>query len=252
VTRSFERKVLSEPQDMRSAWEESAAGVIAWFRAPGHDSYWQYHRDQFLDLLPPPGRLTLDIGCGEGRLSRDLEARGHTVVALDASASMVAAAREADPEIETLLGDAADLPFPDGHADLAIAFMSLQDIDDAAGAIREAARVLEPGGRLCLAVVHPLGSSGRFDGDEPDSPFVIRGSYLQPFRYRDQMTREGYSVTFESEHRPIEWYFAALGAAGFLVESLRETPVPESAVTEERQRRWQRLPLFLHVRAVRP
>jgi ubiquinone/menaquinone biosynthesis C-methylase UbiE len=165
---------------------------------------------------------------------------------------MVAAAREADPEIETLLGDAADLPFPDGHADLAIAFMSLQDIDDAAGAIREAARVLEPGGRLCLAVVHPLGSSGRFDGDEPDSPFVIRGSYLQPFRYRDQMTREGYSVTFESEHRPIEWYFAALGAAGFLVESLRETPVPESAVTEERQRRWQRLPLFLHVRAVRP
>jgi ubiquinone/menaquinone biosynthesis C-methylase UbiE len=252
VTRSFERKVLSEPQDMRSAWEESAAGVIAWFRAPGHDSYWQYHRDQFLDLLPPPGRLTLDIGCGEGRLSRDLEARGHRVVALDASASMVAAAREADPEIETLLGDAADLPFPDGHADLAIAFMSLQDIDDAAGAIREAARVLEPGGRLCLAVVHPLGSSGRFDGDEPDSPFVIRGSYLQPFRYRDQMTREGYSVTFESEHRPIEWYFAALGAAGFLVESLRETPVPESAVTEERQRRWQRLPLFLHVRAVRP
>jgi ubiquinone/menaquinone biosynthesis C-methylase UbiE len=252
VTRSFERKVLSEPQDMRSAWEESAAGVIAWFRAPGHDSYWQYHRDQFLDLLPPPGRLTLDIGCGEGRLSRDLEARGHRVVALDASASMVAAAREADPEIETLLGDAADLPFPDGHADLAIAFMSLQDIDDAAGAIREAARVLEPGGRLCLAVVHPLGSSGRFDGDEPDSPFVIRGSYLQPFRYRDQMTREGYSVTFESEHRPIEWYFAALEAAGFLVESLRETPVPESAVTEERQRRWQRLPLFLHVRAVRP
>jgi len=252
VTRSFERKVLSEPQDMRSAWEESAAGVIAWFRAPGHDSYWQYHRDQFLDLLPPPGRLTLDIGCGEGRLSRDLEARGHRVVALDASASMVAAAREADPEIETLLGDAADLPFPDGHADLAIAFMSLQDIDDAAGAIREAARVLEPGGRLCLAVVHPLGSSGRFDGDEPDSPFVIRGSYLQPFRYRDQMTREGYSVTFESEHRPIEWYFAALEAAGFLVESLRETPVPESAVTEERQRRWQRLPLFLHVRTVRP
>ena len=252
MTRSFERKVLSEPQDMRSAWEESAAGVIAWFRAPGHDSYWQYHRDQFLDLLPPPGRLTLDIGCGEGRLSRDLEARGHRVVALDASASMVAAAREADPEIETLLGDAADLPFPDGHADLAIAFMSLQDIDDAAGAIREAARVLEPGGRLCLAVVHPLGSSGRFDGDEPDSPFVIRGSYLQPFRYRDQMTREGYSVTFESEHRPIEWYFAALEAAGFLVESLRETPVPESAVTEERQRRWQRLPLFLHVRTVRP
>jgi SAM-dependent methyltransferase len=250
--RRFERKILSEPGDLRAAWETSAPDVIAWFRAPGHDSYWQYHRDQFLDLLPPAGRRTLDIGCGEGRLSRDLEALGHTVVALDGSPSMVEAARETDPTIETLLGDAADLPFPDGYADLVVAFMSLQDIDDAAGAIREAARVLEPGGRFCLAVVHPLGSAGRFDGNEPDSPFVIRGSYLTPFRYRDLMTRDGFSVTFESEHRPIEWYFGALEAAGFLVERLRETPVPVSALTEERQRRWQRLPLFLHVRAVRP
>lgn len=250
--RHFERRILSRPGDMRSAWEEGAAGVIAWFRAPVHDSYWQYHRDQFLDLLPPPGRLTLDIGCGEGRLSRDLKALGHTVVALDGSPSMVEAAREADPAVETLLADAADLPFPDGHADLAIAFMSLQDIDDAEGAIREAGRVLETGGRFCLAVVHPLGSSGRFDGDEPDSPFVIRGSYLQPFRYRDEIVRDGFEVTFESEHRPVQWYFAALESAGFLVERLRETDIPKTARTEERQRRWQRLPLFLHIRAVKP
>jgi ubiquinone/menaquinone biosynthesis C-methylase UbiE len=250
--RRFERKVLGEPDDLRSAWEESAAGVIAWFRAPGHDSYWQYHRDQFLELLPPPGRLTLDIGCGEGRLSRDLKARGHTVAALDGSPSMVEAAREADPTIETLLGDAAELPFPDGYADLAIAFMCLQDIDQAEGAIREAARVLEPGGRFCLAVVHPLGSAGHFDGYEPDSPFVIRGSYLRPFRYRDVVKRDGLSATFESAHRPIQWYFEALEAAGFLVERLRETEVPEQAVSEARQRRWQRLPLFLHIRAVKP
>jgi len=237
---------------MRAAWEDSAAGVIAWFRAPGHDSYWRYHRDQFLDLLPAPGRLTLDVGCGEGRLSRDLKARGHTVIALDGSRSMVEAARQADPAIETILGDAAHLPFPDGHADLVIAFMSLEDIDDAEGAIREAARVLEPGGRFCVAIVHPLGSAGRFDGDDPDSPFVIRGSYLTPFRYRDLVERDGFKVTFESTHRPIGWYFAALQSAGFLVERLRETEIPDSARTEERQRRWQRLPLFLHVRAVRP
>lgn len=246
------RRRLVEPRDLRAAWEECASDAIAWFRAPGHDSYWQYHRDQFLDLLPPPGRLTLDIGCGEGRLSRDLNARGHTVVTLDGSPSMVAAARDADPAIETLLGDAAELPFPDGHVDLAIAFMSLQDIDDAEGAIREAARVLEPGGRFCLAVVHPLVSAGRFDGHEPDSPFVVSGSYLARFRYRDTVERGGLKMTFESEHRPIQWYFAALEAAGFLVERLRETDVPEQAVTEPRQRRWQRLPLFLHVRALRP
>ena len=250
--RRFTREVIDDPDDLRSAWERNAEDVIAWFRAPDHDSYWQYHRDQFLDLLPPPGRLTLDIGCGEGRLSRDLKAIGHTVVALDGSPTMVAAARSTDPTIETILGDAVSLPFPNGHADLVIAFMSLQDIDDAGVAVAEAASVLEPGGRLCLAIVHPVGSAGRFEGYDPESPFVITGSYLDRIRYRDTVQRDGFSVVLESEHRPIGWYFDALEAAGFLVERLRETAVPDSAAIHPRQRRWQRLPLFLHVRAVRP
>jgi SAM-dependent methyltransferase len=173
-------------------------------------------------------------------------------MALDGSPTMVEAAREADPAIETHLGDAADLPFEGGCADLVVLFMCLQDIEDTAGALREAARVLEPGGRLCLAIVHPFNSAGRFDGDESDSPFVIRGSYLAPFRYRDVVERDGLSATFESEHRPIGWYMDALEAAGFVVERFRESDVPESAVTRPTQRRWQRLPLFLHIRALRP
>ena len=58
---------VSDPGDLRAAWEMRAEQLIAWFRTPEHDSYWRYHREQFLELLPPPGRLTLDIGCGEGR-----------------------------------------------------------------------------------------------------------------------------------------------------------------------------------------
>jgi SAM-dependent methyltransferase len=246
------RRRLVDDRDLRAAWDERAADAIAWFRTPEHDSYWRYHRDQFLELLPPPGRLTLDIGCGEGRLSRDLKALGHSVVAVDASPTLVEAARAADPEIETLVADATALPFPDGYADLAIAFMSLQDVDEATAAVREAARVLQPGGRFCLAIVHPLSSAGRFEGDDAGSPFVIRGTYLGRFRYADEVERDGLSMIFESEHRPIQWYFGALESAGLLVERLRETDVPESEATEPRHRRWQRLPLFLHVRAVRP
>jgi hypothetical protein len=59
-------------------------------------------------------------------------------------------------------------------------------------------------------------------------------------------------VTFESEHRPLGWYSDALGAAGFLVERLRETDVPEHAIENPGSSRRQRVPLFLHVRALRP
>jgi SAM-dependent methyltransferase len=48
-------------------------------------------------------------------------------------------------------------------ADMAIAFKSLHDIDAMPAAVREIARVFEPGGRLCLAIVHPINSAGRFE-----------------------------------------------------------------------------------------
>ena len=242
-----------EQVDLRAAWEENAQAFIEWARAPGHDSYWRYHRDQFLELLPPPGRRTLDLGCGEGRLSRDLKALGHDVLAVDASPTMVAAAREADPGLDVRLADAASLPLSDGSFDLVVAFMSLQDVDDYEGAIAEAARVLEPGGRLCLAIVHPLNSAGRFShADDPDSPFVIAGSYLESSYYEDEVVRDGLEITFVSAHRPLGAYADALAGAGFLIERIRETGIPEEAVQYPRSRRWQRLPLFLHLRALKP
>src|SRR5262249_18057390 len=68
---------------LRQAWERHAEDWIRWAREPGHDSYWLFHRDRFLELVPPPGNLTLDLGCGEGRLSRDLAARGHRILGID-------------------------------------------------------------------------------------------------------------------------------------------------------------------------
>jgi SAM-dependent methyltransferase len=236
---------------LREPWEANAERWIAWARTPGHDSYWRFHRDQFLELLPPPGRLAVDLGCGEGRLPRDLKARGYAVVGVEASPTLARAAREADPSTEVLCADAAAVPLPDGCADLALAFMSLHDMDDPAAAVREASRLLEPGGRFCVAIVHPLNSAGRFEGDEPDSPFTIRDAYLSRHRYADSAARDGLEMTFESAHRPLEDYVGWLADAGFLVERLREPAMPDGAFVEPRGVRWQRVPLFLHLRAVR-
>jgi SAM-dependent methyltransferase len=201
--------------------------------------------------VPPPGRQTLDIGCGEGRLARDLKEPGHRIISIDSSPSLVAAARETDPSMDVRLADAAALPLDDACADLAVAFMSLQDIDGMPAAIAEAARVLQPGGRFCLAIVHPINSAGKFEEAAADARFVIKGDYLHAFHYADTVERDGLTMTFNSRHRPLEAYFMALEKAGFLVEALREPSLPEHAIVAGIGRRWQRIPYFLHLRALR-
>jgi len=229
---------------LRDAWEQNAPGWVRWAREPDHDSYWRHHRDQFLPLVPPPGRLTLDIGCGEGRLARDLTERGHRVIGIDVGPTMLEAARAESPELEFVEADAAKLPFADGAADLAVAFMSLMDIDDMQGAVREAARVLEPGGRFLVAVVHPINSGHQLDREHPEEPLVLTEDYFDRRVYRDEIERDGLTMTFESRHWTLEDYFDALAEAGFLVELLREAGHDEHP-------RWSRYPLFLHLRAVR-
>jgi SAM-dependent methyltransferase len=239
--------------DRREAWERHAADWIAWARAPGHDSYWQFHRELFLELVPAPSGRTLDVGCGEGRLARDLAALGHDVVGVDASPTLLAAAREASPDLEFHLADAASLPIPDGAFGLVVAFMSLQDVDNLDATIHEAARVLAPGGRLCVAIVHPLNSAGVFaDDDVGDSPFLIHGSYLDASPYTEEVERDGYTMHFESVHRPLQAYTEALTVAGLLIEQLREPRLPGHAAASERSERWRRIPLFLHLRALKP
>jgi ubiquinone/menaquinone biosynthesis C-methylase UbiE len=146
---------------LRAQWEAHADAWIDWARAPGHDSYWRFHRDQFLRLVPASTGLTIDIGCGEGRLTRHLKSLGHTVIGIDASPSLVAAARASDPSMAILQADATALPLADNCADLAIAFMSLHDIDAIGEAVGEVARVVKPGGCFCVAIVHPINSAGK-------------------------------------------------------------------------------------------
>src|SRR5262249_53951495 len=120
---------------------------------------------------------------------------------------------------------------------------------DMSAAVAEAARVLVPGGRLCLAIVHPVQSAGKFVSADEDAAFVIDGSYLDAHRTAETLERDGISMTFHSMHPPLERYARGLEAAGFLIERMREhKTTPAQTLTA----RWTRVPLFLHVRAVKP
>jgi SAM-dependent methyltransferase len=229
-------------------WEGEADNWARWARSAGHDAYW-YFRDIFFDeLVPPPGRLSVEIGCGEGRVCRDLVARGHHVVGVDSSPALVGYSDREDTTGTYLAADGARLPFPDGCSDLVVAYNSLQVVPDMAGTIREAARVLTTAGLLCLCVAHPITDVGRFDGDGPDAGFVVRQDYFGRRRVDDTVERDGLQMTFRGWTYSLEDYAGALSAAGLLIERVREPRPIEDA---QRYRQWRRIPMFLMVRAIK-
>jgi SAM-dependent methyltransferase len=230
---------------MREAWSQQAQHWLD-LVGRGLDAGWPFSSPRFLELVPSPGLLTVDVGCGEGRLGRVLSARGHRVVGLDATWEFTRAAAENEAPIRVVVADAARLPLRDSSADLVVAFMSLLDIDDYVEAIGEVRRILMPGGRFCFAIVHPMAESGRFDDS---GAFTVTRPYGAIWRYPDHLARDGVEMTFHSEHRPIEAYSRALEAAGLAIEAIRE-PVPngreiDSARDEDR---WRRVPNFLMMR----
>src|SRR5690348_12261869 len=112
----------------REHWEREANQWAAWARRPGFDSYWTY-ASSFFELVPAPGMRTLEVGCGEGRVSRDLAARGHQVVAVDASPTLLKMAVAESTSIQFARCDAAALPFTDESFDLIVFYNSLMDFD---------------------------------------------------------------------------------------------------------------------------
>jgi len=105
-----------------------------------------------------PGARALDIGSGAGLMTTALARRGYGVDAIDTSSAMVdlTIARAAEEglgrSVSAQVADIHDLPFAEGSFDLLVALGVLPWIDDSAGALREVARVLRPGGRTILSV----------------------------------------------------------------------------------------------------
>jgi SAM-dependent methyltransferase len=234
---------------MRESWHASADAWVAWARSAGHDHFfWRFSRPALLDLLPAPGRRTLDVGCGEGRLARQLIELGHTVVGIEGSTRLAEVARATDPPFEVIVADAAAMPLEDASADLAVACMSLLNFDDLRGALREIARVLEPGGRFAFVTVHPSNAivNARRILDEGIS-------YFDEHDFAEPRERDGLRMVFHDAHRPLQDLLGAVLDAGLTLERIRE-PVPDASYVADfpEVARWRRDPCFLLGLAVKP
>ena len=128
-----------------------------------------------LDLLDPrPGEHILDVGCGEGTLTRKIVERGATVVGIDNSLDMVAAAKAKG--IDARVMDAADLKFSEAF-DAAFSNATLHWVLDKERAARAIWFALKPGGRFA----GEMGGEGNLTSlrEALDNELIIRG-YVPP------------------------------------------------------------------------
>ena len=122
-------------------------------------------RDSFylwlIDLLKPtPGKLLLDISCGEGRLPVLAQNKGLKVAGLDfAFAGLRKVAHQAK-DVVWITGDGEKLPFKDQFADYVTHVGSLEHYMNPERGVREIARVLKPDGKACVFVPNSFGVLG--------------------------------------------------------------------------------------------
>lgn len=114
-----------------------------------HDVFWAY-RESLLAFIGRGEGQALEVGCGEGRVSRALRECGYHVTATDPVAQLIAAAEEARSADEYAVASAGNLPFEEGGFDLVVAYNMLMDVEDVAGALREMRRVLRQSGTLLI------------------------------------------------------------------------------------------------------
>jgi SAM-dependent methyltransferase len=231
----------------REHWARVARDWTAWARQPGHDAFWAY-RDALVGYIGRGSGEALDLGCGEGRVSRELTALGYRVTAADTVAELVEIAAEADSAQDYAVADAGALPFEDGRFDLVVAYNMLMDVEDVPGALREVRRVLRPSGTVLVSLVHPFRDRGRFAGPEPEPPIVFESSYYGRERFEGSEERDGLRMDFAGWSQPLEAYAAALEAAGLAITSIRE-PQPDRSEGNALLQQWMRLPLFLWLKA---
>jgi SAM-dependent methyltransferase len=162
---------MSEQHAATEEWRKIARGprvlyhVLTW---PGKDDWtpeefydvgrtdWEDFRSQWLHYAGTLSGTCLEIGCGAGRLTRQLAGQFARVVSLDVSADMIERAREASPDnVEFHQVEGTRVPLPDDSVNAVFSVHVLQHLDDfgdVSSYVGDAVRALAPGGTLMLHI----------------------------------------------------------------------------------------------------
>lgn len=228
--------------------------TLAWMTA---DDLWETHADWWIDgftngadpeyteqILPlaaaelAGARRVLDVGCGDGQVSRlAVQVGADVVVGVDPTWNCVSVARQRGGGATFAQSGAGALPFVDGCFDAVVACLVFEHIRDVDDAIAEVARVLAPDGWFCFFLNHPLlqtPNSGWIDDQilDPPEQYWRIGSYLVEDESLQEVEKD---VFIPFIHRPLSRYINTLAGHGLLLERMEEPAPPAGflALAEE-------------------
>ena len=211
---------------MSELWETHAKWWIDGFT----DGVDPEYEEQILPLAARElqgAQRVLDVGCGDGQVSRLAARLGADVWGIDPTWNCVSVANQRGGGVFARAGAGA-LPFANASFDAVVACLVFEHIRDVDDAIAEVARVLQPGGRFCFFLKHPLlpsPNSGWIDDQilDPPEQYWRIGPYLTEAETIEQVEL---GVYIRFIHRPLSRYLNALADHGLVLERMIEPAPP--------------------------
>ena len=203
-----------------------------------HAGWWQHHftdgadpeyEEQILPLADEylaGATRVLDVGCGEGQVSRRVARHGAWTVGVDPTAGQLVAAAGRGGDVRYVRSAAEQLPFAAGAFDAVVICLTLEHLDPFEPAIHEVGRVLAPGGCFALFLNHPLlqtPGSGWIDDHILEEQYWRIGPYL-PDDVAMEEVAPGVRLPFM--HRPLSRYINVMSECGLFVVRMDEPPPP--------------------------
>jgi len=193
------------PDDVRSRFAPVAANYS---RSTFHAG--KRGLEEVVDLAEPkPGELALDVATGTGNAAFALAAVCGRVAGLDLTPEMLAEARRIAAErsianVDWVLADAEALPFPDGTFDIYMVRAAPHHFPNLEQSLREAARVIKPGGRACfIDCAPPAAARDVLHGVEVGrDPSHVRSRTVDEWT---QVLGEAGLVVEHADQREVDW-----------------------------------------------
>jgi len=212
----------------RDLWESHAAWWIEEF-TEGADAEYEEQILPLAALHLSGAQRILDVGCGDGQVSRVAMAGGASlVVGIDPTWNQIRVAQERGGGADYARAAAVALPFAAGAFDAVIVCLVFEHVREVDRAFAEIARVLVPGGRFVFMINHPLfqtPGSGWIDDQMVDPPeqYWRVGAYLDEMETVEEVEKD---VFVHFIHRPLGRYLNSLAAHGLVLEHMEEPAPP--------------------------